>query len=104
MRHVLTMAIGVSDALRIHNADILLSQNTMTIYGDDLNRLLVPLVRPEDDSFKNLCTKNAPLEKNELKGTLDLPQQGRNSLPLKSVAIDGNHLRIEWQGRSGLAI
>jgi len=42
-------------------------------------------------------------EKNALKGTLDLPEQGRYTLPLKSVVLDSAHLRIEWQGRSGLA-
>lgn len=38
----------------------------------------------------------------EITGTLDLPQQGRNSLPLKSVTVNGSELRIEWQGRSGI--
>jgi len=36
-------------------------------------------------------------------GTLDLPAQGRNGLPLKQVTLDSAHIRIEWQGRSGLA-
>jgi hypothetical protein len=59
-----------SDTLRAHNADILLSQNLMTLYGDDRNKLSVPLVRPEDENaFKNLCTSNIPPEKNELKAT-----------------------------------
>lgn len=59
-----------SDTLRAHNADILLSQNLMTLYGDDRNRLSVPFVRPEDEAmFKNLCTSNIAPEKNELKAT-----------------------------------
>ncbi len=37
-------------------------------------------------------------------GTLDLPQQGRNGLPLKQVVVEASRIRIEWQGRSGLAI
>ena len=37
-------------------------------------------------------------------GTLDLPQQGRNGLPLNRVVLESSHVRIEWQGRSGLAI
>lgn len=59
-----------SDALRAHNADILFSQNLMTLYGDDRNKLSVPFVRPEDETlFINLCTANIPPERNELKAT-----------------------------------
>lgn len=59
-----------SDTLRAHNADILFSQNIMTIYGDDRNKLSVPFVRPEDETmFKNLCTVNIPPERLELKPT-----------------------------------
>jgi hypothetical protein len=59
-----------SDTLRAHSADILFSQNRMTIYGDDRNKLSVPFVRPEDENFfKNLCTFNVVTEKNELKAT-----------------------------------
>ncbi|KAI9823536.1 MAG: hypothetical protein M1819_001337 [Sarea resinae] len=48
-----------SDVLRFHNADILFSQSTITMFDDDRKRLSVPLVRPEDDGmFKNLCTVN----------------------------------------------
>ena len=59
-----------SDALRAHNADILFSQNLMTLYGDDRNKLSVPFVRPEDETlFVNLCTSNMPPEMNKLKAT-----------------------------------
>ncbi|KAH7412984.1 hypothetical protein BKA64DRAFT_692224 [Cadophora sp. MPI-SDFR-AT-0126] len=59
-----------SDTLRAHNADILLSQNVMVLYGDDRNKLSVPFVRPEDENmFKNLMTTNVLPEKNELKAT-----------------------------------
>lgn len=59
-----------SDTLRAHNADILFSQNHMTLYSDDRNKLSVPFVRPEDEStFKNLCTTNVAPERNELKAT-----------------------------------
>jgi len=59
-----------SDTLRAHNADILFSQNLMTIYGDDRNKLSVPFARPEDEHvFKNLCTVNVQSEKIELKAT-----------------------------------
>jgi hypothetical protein len=46
-----------SDTLRAYSADILFSQNLMTLYGDHHNRLSVPFVRPEDEAiFKNLRT------------------------------------------------
>jgi pimeloyl-ACP methyl ester carboxylesterase len=44
------------------------------------------------------------MEKDELKGTLDLPQQGRTGLALKKISLEGSNARIEWEGRSGLAI
>jgi dienelactone hydrolase len=43
-------------------------------------------------------------EKDGITGTLDLPQQGRNGLALNRVVFESSHVRIEWQGRSGLAI
>lgn len=46
-----------SDVLREHGADILLSQDKVTMLDDDHNQLSVPLVRPEDQSvYKNLVT------------------------------------------------
>ncbi len=57
-----------SDTLRAHNADILFSQNLMTLFGDDRNKLSVPFVRPEDETtFKTLCTTYVP--QNELQAT-----------------------------------
>jgi hypothetical protein len=59
-----------SDTLRAHNADIFFSQNLMTLYGSDRNKLSVPFVRPEDEIlFKNLCTTHLPVETKELKAT-----------------------------------
>lgn len=43
-------------------------------------------------------------EKDRVTGTLDLPEQGRNGLPLNLVVLESSRVRIEWQGRSGLAI
>ncbi|KFY32289.1 hypothetical protein V493_00339 [Pseudogymnoascus sp. VKM F-4281 (FW-2241)] len=58
-----------SDTLRAHSADLLLSQNTMTLYGDGRDKLSVPFVRPEDENvFKNICTMNNSPEAIELKG------------------------------------
>lgn len=46
-----------SDVLRAHNADILFSSNSMTLFDDDRSKLSIPLVRPEDEStFKCLST------------------------------------------------
>ncbi|EKG21616.1 hypothetical protein MPH_01050 [Macrophomina phaseolina MS6] len=50
-----------SDLLRAHNADILLSSNTLTLFDDDRSKLSVPLVRPEDDrAFKTLQVSSSP--------------------------------------------
>lgn len=46
-----------SDILRSHSADILFSQDKMSIFDEDRNHLSIPLVRPEDDEvYKNLST------------------------------------------------
>ncbi|QSZ30033.1 hypothetical protein DSL72_004551 [Monilinia vaccinii-corymbosi] len=59
-----------SDTLRAHNADILFSQNLMTLFGNDRNKVSVPFVRPENELlFKHLCIANIPPERNELKAT-----------------------------------
>ncbi|KAH6671573.1 hypothetical protein F5X68DRAFT_141158 [Plectosphaerella plurivora] len=48
-----------SDTLRAHMADVLLSQNRMSLLGNDREKLSVPFVRPEDDwVFKHICTAN----------------------------------------------
>jgi ubiquitin carboxyl-terminal hydrolase 4/11/15 len=44
-----------SDVLRTHNADILFSSNTVTLFDDDHNKLSIPMVRPENEhAFKGL--------------------------------------------------
>ena len=69
-----------SDTLRAHNADILFSQNVMTLYGDDHNKVSVPFVRPEDENlFKNLCTTNIPAEESGMKSTSDSSPPKSNS-------------------------
>ncbi|OLN94042.1 hypothetical protein CCHL11_03519 [Colletotrichum chlorophyti] len=56
-----------SDTLRAHQADILLSQNRMCLYGSEREKLSVPFVRPEDESvFKHISTTNAIPEKPRL--------------------------------------
>lgn len=49
-----------SDPLRAHNADILFSSNTMTLFDDERTKLSIPLVRPEDErAFKTLLTASS---------------------------------------------
>ncbi|KAI1393572.1 uncharacterized protein F4822DRAFT_17139 [Hypoxylon trugodes] len=46
-----------SETLREHSADVLFSQNRMTLYGSEREKLSVPFVRPEDNSvFKHIRT------------------------------------------------
>lgn len=81
-----------SDTLRAHSADLLLSQNTMTLYGDGRDKLSVPFVRPEDDNvFKNICTMNNSPEGIELKGAaLPFTPGGKHSKPALSSGRDEN--------------
>ncbi|KAK1980674.1 hypothetical protein LZ30DRAFT_689772 [Colletotrichum cereale] len=56
-----------SDTLRAHQADILLSQNRMCLYGSEREKLSVPFVRPEDEgAFKHISTTNVVPEKPRL--------------------------------------
>ena len=56
-----------SDALRAHSADILFSQNTMVLVGNERERLRVPFVRPEDEeSFRHIYTTNLAPNKPKL--------------------------------------
>lgn len=49
-----------SDVLRAHNADILFSQDKVSILDDERNRIAVPLVRPENENvYKNLNTRSS---------------------------------------------
>ncbi|EMC99063.1 hypothetical protein BAUCODRAFT_389678 [Baudoinia panamericana UAMH 10762] len=42
-----------SDVLRAHNADILFSSSSITLFDDDRSKLSIPLVRPEDEGAFN---------------------------------------------------
>ncbi|KAF5000676.1 hypothetical protein FGRMN_1609 [Fusarium graminum] len=77
-----------SDALRAHSADILFSQNTMTLRGDERERIQVPFVRPEDENvFRNICTTNVVPEKPKLNANAapfvsgDFSQASPESIP-----------------------
>ncbi|KAI1074690.1 hypothetical protein F5B20DRAFT_428493 [Whalleya microplaca] len=59
-----------SEALREHSADILFSQNRMTLLSSDRAKLSVPFVRPEDNTvFKNIRTMAVFPEKPKLNAT-----------------------------------
>ena len=92
-----------SDTLRAHNADVIFSQNLLSLYCDDRNKLSVPFVRPEDERlFKNLRTFNILTEKNELKATAqpfmptehsnktEPPDTGNAPFPLISAIATSN--------------
>lgn len=58
-----------SDTLRASSADLLLSQNRMSLFGngDNRDRISVPFVRPEDESiYKHITTVNVIPEKPRL--------------------------------------
>ncbi|KAI1816820.1 hypothetical protein GGS20DRAFT_161538 [Poronia punctata] len=59
-----------SETLREYSADVLFSQNRMTLYSSDREKLSVPFVRPEDhSSFKNIRTMVVTSEKPRLNAT-----------------------------------
>lgn len=56
-----------SDTLQMHNADILFSSKTMTLFDDDRCKLRIPLVRPEDEDVFNSLRIASTTEGNALK-------------------------------------
>lgn len=61
-----------SDTLRANSADLLLSQNRMSLFGNgnERDRLSVPFVRPEDEStYKYITTVNVVPEKPKLRAS-----------------------------------
>ncbi|KAH7328500.1 ubiquitin carboxyl-terminal hydrolase 19 [Stachybotrys elegans] len=84
-RRAIRIFIG-SDALRAHSADILFSQNSMTLYGNERDRLRVPFVRPEDDGiFRHLSTANQVPEK---------PKLNANAAPFVAFEPSQDHAEI----------
>ena len=71
-----------SDVLRARNAEISFSQDRLTLYDDDRNKVAVPLVRPENAAvYQHLVTKNAPLQASEeIADTPKATQEDRTSL------------------------
>lgn len=59
-----------SETLREHSADVLLSQNRLTLYSSDREKLSIPFVRPEDNgAFKHIRTMVVLPEKPKLNAT-----------------------------------
>ncbi|QDS74962.1 hypothetical protein FKW77_004898 [Venturia effusa] len=55
-----------SDVLRTHNADVLFSSNTITVFDDEHNKLTIPMVRPENEqTFKGLATTSTVVRSSE---------------------------------------
>jgi hypothetical protein len=74
-----------SDALRAHSADILFSQNSMVLFGNERERLRVPFVRPEDETtFRHITASHIVPEKPKLNANAapfvvaDVSQNSRN--------------------------
>lgn len=68
-RKAIRIFVG-SETLREHSADVLFSQNRMTLYSSDREKLSVPFVRPEDHgAFKNIRTMAVFAEKPKLNAT-----------------------------------
>lgn len=82
-----------SHTLRMHSADILLSQNLMTLYGSDRDKLSIPFVRPDDDAvFKHLTTANMVPSKPKLNATA--PEFVASEKPGKAPAQDSRNQNV----------
>ena len=80
-----------SDALRAHNADILFSQNVMTLIGEDQKKLSVPLVRPEDENiFKCLYSTSYPND-----GSRTLPPTSSEAKPSRKPDSPGRTTSVQ---------
>jgi ubiquitin carboxyl-terminal hydrolase 4/11/15 len=67
-----------SDVLRSHNADILFSSNSMTLFDDDQCKLSIPLVRPENEAaFNSLFISSAQTTK------------PRDIMPAEQIQLNG---------------
>ncbi|KAK4546614.1 hypothetical protein LTR36_001831 [Oleoguttula mirabilis] len=86
-----------SDVLRAHNADILFSSNSMTLFDDERSKLSIPLVRPENEAaFRGLyvtsgAPQSAPPPSRLAKGVREQPYlnglgQGSSAASLSSAA------------------
>ncbi|KAF3480476.1 uncharacterized protein GIQ15_05823 [Arthroderma uncinatum] len=83
-----------SDVLRVHNADILFSQDKMYVVDDARNRISIPLVRPEDhESFRCLTTmpRKSLSQASKTKDTDDATaSEADNSYPEQAAGVIGH--------------
>ncbi|KAI6091136.1 hypothetical protein F4821DRAFT_212258 [Hypoxylon rubiginosum] len=86
-----------SEALREHSADVLFSQNRMTLYSSEREKLSVPFVRPEDSAvFRNIRTMVVFPEKPKLNATArpfvfsDAKQQDATALQSDDSQVKGS--------------
>ncbi|KZF21537.1 hypothetical protein L228DRAFT_155350 [Xylona heveae TC161] len=94
-----------SDFLRFHNADILFSQNAISLFDHDRNKLSVPMVRPEDEStFKRLATVSSPItsgiEMSDRSSKDEYFSHGRRSRlqsPVSRVASPNDPVKGDWR-------
>ncbi|KAH8910210.1 hypothetical protein BR93DRAFT_925237 [Coniochaeta sp. PMI_546] len=85
-----------SDTLRMHSADLLLSRNLMTLYGNDRDKLSVPFVRPDDDAlFKHLVTTNVVAEAPKLNAAA--PEFVTSEKPSKPTSHEDDALASQNQ-------
>lgn len=74
-----------SDVLRRHNADVLFSSNSITMYDDDNVKISIPMVRPEDEhAFKSLFIASSSLKALEVGKTTH--PLAREETPLEGLA------------------
>ena len=83
-----------SDILRLRNADILFSQDRLTLLDDARNKVAVPLVRPEKTAlYQNLRTVHSMLDQHKLDPDSDWPGTYNNARSI-SKAQD-SRLRVD---------
>ena len=75
-----------SDILRARNADVLFSQERLTIFDDDRNKIAVPLVRPENPAaFQDLLT--VPCQAGSTGGTLGLLRETEEVATKRALSL-----------------
>lgn len=92
-----------SDVLRTHNADILFSSNTITLFDDDHNKLTIPMVRPENEqTFKGLSTTSKVVRSSDMFRKPDPRREDANllnSLKQTESVVSSSGSAIEAPGR-----
>ena len=87
------------DILHARSADILLSQNRLTIHDDDQNKLAVPLVRPEKaEMFQGLITTRTSMIRSN--GISDSSKaEDRRDSTISALEVHGGPLRLDTESQ-----